>query len=108
MSMHILTDLLVTAYWIAFGPHGPRAKYPKHDNVWIAKWVFASLVLSTVIFFSIRAFARPPPKTLNEQWQKMTNEYLRVSCCYFKHTHTSPYVDVNFLVDCKVLTLTLR
>lgn len=32
-----------------------------------------------VLFLIIRWFARPAPKTMNAQYQEMTNEYLRVS-----------------------------
>ena len=31
-----------------------------------------------VIFLIIRQFARPPPSTMNAQYQEMTNEYLKV------------------------------
>ena len=34
--------------------------------------------VSLVIFWIIRQFARPAPKTMNAQWQEMSNEYLRV------------------------------
>lgn len=72
----------LTAYWIAFGPHGPRAQpYPPGTNWWILKWVSVACLVSGVIFWAIRQFARGPPKTLNAQWEEMTNEYLRV--CIF-------------------------
>lgn len=32
-----------------------------------------------VIFAVTRAFARPPPSTLNKEWQEATNEYVKVS-----------------------------
>ena len=34
--------------------------------------------ISFIIFCGIRAMARPPPKTMNAQYQEMTNEYLKV------------------------------
>ena len=37
-----------------------------------------ALGVSTAIFVALRAFAPPPPKTMNAQYQEMTNEYLRV------------------------------
>lgn len=38
----------------------------------------AVAALSAVVLAIIRLFARPPPKTMNEQYQKMSNEYLKV------------------------------
>jgi len=38
--------------------------------------------ISCVIFWAIRTQARPAPKTMNAQYQEMTNEYLRV-----RHNH---------------------
>ncbi|KAL8790850.1 MAG: hypothetical protein Q9195_006175 [Heterodermia aff. obscurata] len=65
------------AYWIAFGPHGPRALDPPGQNWFIFKAVLAASAVSLVLFVIIRSFARPPPKTMTAQYQEMTNEYLR-------------------------------
>ena len=46
--------------------------------MYVVKGVAAALAVSVVLFVIIRAFARPPPKTMNAQYQEMTNEYLRV------------------------------
>ncbi|KAL8808865.1 MAG: hypothetical protein Q9200_003947 [Gallowayella weberi] len=35
------------------------------------------VAVSGVLFVIIRGFARPPPKTMNAQYQAMTNEYLK-------------------------------
>ena len=70
--------LLITAYWIAFGPHGPRELPPAGQGWWVFKWTVIYVAGSCVVFFIIRMFARPAPKTMNREWQEATNEYLRV------------------------------
>ena len=37
------------------------------------------VAVSSALFFSVHAFARPPPRTMTKEWQEATNEYLRVS-----------------------------
>ena len=74
---------LYTAYWIAFGPHGPRSLPPPGENLFILKWVSISIGVSLVLFMITRQFARPAPKTMNAQYQEMTNEYLRVSNAFY-------------------------
>ena len=70
--------VLSLAYWIAFGPHGPRAVAPPGEG-WRVFWgTMAGLGISVVIFVIIRLFARDPPSTMTKEYQEMTNEYLRV------------------------------
>ena len=73
------SDMRVTiAYWIAFGPHGPRAVAPPDEGRKIFYWTSAAVGLSVVLFVIIRMFARDPPKTMTQEYQEMTNEYLKV------------------------------
>lgn len=66
------------AYWIAFGPHGPRALPPPGQN-WFIFWSVMGITgVCCVVFFIIRLFARGPPSTMTREWQEATNEYLRV------------------------------
>lgn len=65
------------AYWIAFGPHGPRSMPPPGENWWVFKMTMLGVGISFVIFALIRTQARPAPKTMNAQYQEMTNEYLK-------------------------------
>lgn len=66
------------AYWIAFGPHGPRALPPPGQN-WFIFWSVMGITgVCCVVFFIIRLFARSPPSTMTREWQEATNEYLRV------------------------------
>lgn len=70
---------LCVAYWIAFGPHGPRALPPPGENWMVFRWTMYGVGISFVIFWVIRQFARPAPGTMTAQYQEMTNEYLKVS-----------------------------
>ncbi|KAL6251530.1 Cytochrome c oxidase subunit 5B, mitochondrial [Rhinocladiella similis] len=65
------------AWWIAFGPHGPRAETPPGE--WTKVWLYtaAGVGLSAVLFFGIHSLARPPPRTMTKEWQEATNEYLK-------------------------------
>ncbi|KAL1970409.1 hypothetical protein VTN77DRAFT_5570 [Rasamsonia byssochlamydoides] len=65
------------AYWIAFGPHGPRAEPPKGEGWRILFKVSQLFAASLVIFAAIRMFARDPPRTMTKEWQEATNEYAK-------------------------------
>ena len=70
--------LTVLAYWIAFGPHGPR-KLPRPGENWeIFWWTMGGCGIAVVLFLVIRMFAGPAPRTMTKEWQEKTNEYLRV------------------------------
>ena len=80
-ASHHITILKIvsnTAYWIAFGPHGPRALPPPGENWYIFRMTMLGVGISFIIFCAIRSMARPAPKTMNAQYQEMTNEYLKV------------------------------
>ncbi|EXJ93703.1 cytochrome c oxidase subunit 4 [Capronia coronata CBS 617.96] len=65
------------AWWIAFGPHGPRAETPPGE--WTKVWIYTAtgVGIAAALFFGIHAFARPPPRTMTKEWQEATNEYLK-------------------------------
>jgi len=65
------------AYWIAFGPHGPRSLPPPNEGKKVALYTALGVFASFVIFASMRAFAKPPPATMTKEWQEATNEYLK-------------------------------
>ena len=83
-----------SAYWIAFGPHGPRSLPPPGENLYILKMVALSMGAALVLLWASRQLARPAPKTMNAQYQEMTNEYLRVSSPVFssKSEHVATLV----------------
>ncbi|EEP79265.1 cytochrome c oxidase subunit IV [Uncinocarpus reesii 1704] len=65
------------AYWIAFGPHGPRAEAPKGEGMKVFIQVTKYLLISFGVFYAIRMFGGPAPKTMTKEWQEATNEYAR-------------------------------
>ncbi|KAI0636529.1 cytochrome c oxidase subunit IV-domain-containing protein [Trametes polyzona] len=63
------------AYYVAFGPHGPRAPIDPPGTVpKIILGVTGLVVSAAVLFYSIRAAAPPPPKTINKEWEQAENE----------------------------------
>ncbi|KAK5071651.1 Cytochrome c oxidase subunit 5B, mitochondrial [Lithohypha guttulata] len=65
------------AWWIAFGPHGPRAESPPGE--WPRIWLYTGIgvAVSAILFLGVQSFARPPPRTMTKEWQEATNEYLK-------------------------------
>lgn len=68
----------VVAYWISFGPHGPRAETPKGEGWKVLYQTSKYMVITFAIFCAIRSMANPEPKTMTKEWQDMTNEYAKV------------------------------
>ncbi|OQE31799.1 hypothetical protein PENSTE_c001G02235 [Penicillium steckii] len=65
------------AYWIAFGPHGPRAQAPKGEG-WRIFFKVAQLTAASVgVFYLVHMFAKPQPKTMSKEWQEASNEYAK-------------------------------
>ena len=76
----ILTSLFSSAYWIAFGAHGPRSPVsPKGEGLKIFAKVLQLLLASFALVAVIRYFAKPAPRTLSKEWQEASNEYAKVS-----------------------------
>jgi cytochrome c oxidase subunit 4 len=65
------------AYWIAFGPHGPRAQSPPDENRKVALYTAMGVLVSLVLFTTMRAFAGPAPSTMNREYEEATNEFLK-------------------------------
>ncbi|KAF2225183.1 cytochrome c oxidase polypeptide V [Elsinoe ampelina] len=76
------------AYWIAFGPHGPRAGPPPGEGTKVLGYTIAGCVAAAVLFFGTRAFARPPPPT-------MTKEYQQASEAYLKENNVEPITGIS-------------
>ncbi|KAI9264090.1 cytochrome c oxidase subunit IV [Phascolomyces articulosus] len=66
------------AYYIAFGPHGPRQPItqPGHGSK-VLGGVAAVLGVSSVLFWTIRVNGQETPITTTREWEEATNEYLR-------------------------------
>lgn len=67
------------AYWIAFGPHGPRAQPPKGEGWKIFFKVLQLTGASVLVFYAVHAFAGKQPATMSKEWQEASNEYAKVS-----------------------------
>ncbi|KAK4962743.1 Cytochrome c oxidase subunit 5B, mitochondrial [Elasticomyces elasticus] len=65
------------AYWIAFGPHGPRALPPPGENWTIFMYTMAAVGVSGVLFGLIKWNSRGPPRTMTKEYQEATNEYMK-------------------------------
>ncbi|KEF54906.1 cytochrome c oxidase subunit 4 [Exophiala aquamarina CBS 119918] len=65
------------AWWIAFGPHGPRAEAPPGEWTKVFLYTMAGVGISVALFYAIHSFARPPPRSMTKEWQEATNEYLK-------------------------------
>ncbi|PNY23175.1 Cytochrome c oxidase polypeptide 5, mitochondrial, partial [Tolypocladium capitatum] len=72
-----LTQIVPPAYWIAFGPHGPRAADPPGTNARIAWGVAMGLGASLAVFGIVRSFAKPEPRTMSKEYQEASNELLK-------------------------------
>lgn len=66
------------AYYVAFGPHGPRAPVsPPGQGLKIFLSTMALVGVAGVLSLVIKSFAAPPPKTLTKEWQEASNERAR-------------------------------
>ncbi|KAH8677511.1 cytochrome c oxidase polypeptide 5 [Xylariales sp. PMI_506] len=65
------------AYWIAFGPHGPRAQAPADEGKKVALYVAIGLGASLALFSTMRLFAGPAPSTMTKEWQEASNEFVK-------------------------------
>ncbi|KAF5357742.1 hypothetical protein D9756_001173 [Leucocoprinus leucothites] len=63
------------AYYVAFGPHGPRAPTSQPgDSLKIVLYTTALVAVAGSLFFALRNFATPPPKTMTKEWEEASNE----------------------------------
>ncbi|KAF8967326.1 cytochrome c oxidase subunit IV-domain-containing protein [Flammula alnicola] len=63
------------AYYVAFGPHGPRTPTSQPgDNLKVFLSTMALVGVSAAIYLGIQASAPAPPKTMNKEWQEASNE----------------------------------
>ncbi|KAK7693851.1 hypothetical protein QCA50_003424 [Cerrena zonata] len=63
------------AYYVAFGPHGPRKPHSNPgDGLKIAGSVVVAIAAAGLVFFGVRSQAPPPPKTINKEWEEAANQ----------------------------------
>ncbi|GAB7345186.1 hypothetical protein MBLNU457_3567t1 [Dothideomycetes sp. NU457] len=65
------------AYWIAFGPHGPRAMPPPGESGRVFAYTMIGVAAAGAIFAFTRYFARGPPHTMTREYQEQSDEYLK-------------------------------
>jgi len=63
------------SYWIAFGPHGPRAVPPPGEGTKVFWYTMIGVGVSFALFYAVRLAARPPPSTMTKEWQEASEEY---------------------------------
>ncbi|GAA5861656.1 hypothetical protein JCM1840_005222 [Sporobolomyces johnsonii] len=64
------------AYYVAFGPHGPREPIQAEAGKTVAG-VAAAVAVAGLIFYLIRKGGAETPKTISKEWQEASNEYLK-------------------------------
>ncbi|KAF8584122.1 COX4, subunit IV of cytochrome c oxidase [Ramaria rubella] len=63
------------AYYVAFGPHGPRTpKNPPGTGIKVVLGTVGLLGASGLLFSLARSQAAPPPKSMTKEWQEASNE----------------------------------
>ncbi|KAK5118556.1 Cytochrome c oxidase polypeptide 5, mitochondrial [Meristemomyces frigidus] len=65
------------AYWIAFGPHGPRAMPPPGEGFRVFLYTMYGIAASGIIFGTVRYFGRGPPPTFTKEHQEASNVYMK-------------------------------
>ncbi|KAG8933312.1 Cytochrome c oxidase subunit 5A [Tulasnella sp. 417] len=66
------------AYYISFGPHGPRKPVDEPGSGLKVFGLTMGIVgLAGVAFAGIRSFGGEPPRTLTKEWQEASNEIAR-------------------------------
>ncbi|KAH7118001.1 mitochondrial cytochrome c oxidase-like protein subunit V [Dendryphion nanum] len=68
------------AYYIAFGPHGPRRPSPPDEGRKVFLLSAAVIGAAVAVFSFTRLFANPVrPRTMTKEWQEASEEYLKAS-----------------------------
>jgi hypothetical protein len=71
--------LRATAYFVAFGPHGPRRPPPPDEGRKVLFITLGCIFTAFAVFGTTRLFASPiRPRTMTKEWQEASEEYLKV------------------------------
>ncbi|KAF2826403.1 COX4-domain-containing protein [Ophiobolus disseminans] len=66
------------AYYIAFGPHGPRRPPPPDEGRNVFFLSAGVIAAAFAVFAFTRMFASPiRPRTMTKEWQEATEEYMK-------------------------------
>lgn len=74
----------------------PPSSGPPGEAWKVAGLTAAGLVVSLVVFVTIRAFAGPAPSTMNREWEEATNEYLKVRHLVYIPSNSIPIPSMKF------------
>jgi hypothetical protein len=75
----VLTIHCLIAYYIAFGPHGPRRPPPPDEGRNVFFLSAGVIAAAFAVFAFSRMFASPiRPRTMTKEWQEASEEYLKV------------------------------
>jgi cytochrome c oxidase subunit 4 len=70
--------LRATAYFVAFGPHGPRRPPPPDEGRKVLFITLGCIFTAFAVFGTTRMFASPiRPRTMTKEWQEASEEYLK-------------------------------
>ncbi|KAG8217996.1 COX4, subunit IV of cytochrome c oxidase [Butyriboletus roseoflavus] len=63
------------AYYVAFGPHGPRTPVSQPgDGLKVTLYTMGLIGVAGLISWAVHARAPPPPRTITREWQEASNE----------------------------------
>ncbi|OBZ65728.1 Cytochrome c oxidase polypeptide 5, mitochondrial [Grifola frondosa] len=76
LTRFAVTFSIFVAYYVAFGPHGPRTPTNPPGTVpKVLLGVGAIVGTSAVLYYSIKAVCTPgPPRTINKEWEEASNQ----------------------------------
>ncbi|KAG9291159.1 hypothetical protein G9A89_013031 [Geosiphon pyriformis] len=71
-------DQKKAAYYVAFGPHGPRKPlHGSNHGIKVSIGVIGCLLAGVGLFYYIESLVPEKPRTLTREWEEATNERLR-------------------------------
>ncbi|KIJ59691.1 hypothetical protein HYDPIDRAFT_140281 [Hydnomerulius pinastri MD-312] len=63
------------AYYVAFGPHGPRTPVsPPGQGLKVFLATMGLVGIAGVVSLAIRSLSPPPPRTITREWEEASNE----------------------------------
>jgi len=63
------------AYYVAFGPHGPRTPSSQPgDGLKVVLGTLGLVAAAGLLSLTLKGFGGPPPKTLTKEWEEASNE----------------------------------
>jgi len=71
---HLSLDEKKAAYYVSFGPHGPRTPI-NPPGTWLKVFLgtVTAVTAGVLIFTAIHHFSPPPPRTMTREWQEESN-----------------------------------